>query len=112
VLVTLKTVQVALEAMLRRKPPPSDWPGSRETFFQGETRLRENTRAVLGGSAPGGIDLVTLAAETAGDPAYMLETARRGTDVVRINYAHLGHDDWDAMIANPAQQHRRTVPAR
>jgi hypothetical protein len=75
VLVTLRTVQVTLEAMLRRKPLPSDWPGSRETFFQGETRLGQNTRAVLGGSAAGGIDLVTLAAETARETAYILEIA-------------------------------------
>jgi len=49
VLVTLKTVETALEALLCGKSLPPDWPPSHEDFFRGETRLRENTRALLGG---------------------------------------------------------------
>jgi pyruvate kinase len=103
VLVTLKTVETALEALLSgRPPPPSDWPASREEFFLGETRLRENTHALLGGSPDSGIGhiLVTLPTEAAREPDYMLEIARRGADVVRINCAHDDADVWGAMIAN------------
>ena len=102
VLVTLKTVESALEASLHGKPPPSGWPCSPEEFFRGEARLQENTHALLGGSPESGIGriLVTLSSEAARDPAYMIEMARRGADVVRINCAHDNADDWEAMIEN------------
>ena len=114
-LVTLKTVETALEASLRGGPPPSDWPASREAFFQGETRLRENTRALLGGASDSGVGriLVTLPSEAAHEPGYMLEIARRGADVVRVNCAHDGVDDWAAMIENThkaAQAVGRRIP--
>jgi pyruvate kinase len=48
VLVTLKTVETALEALLRGKSLPSEWPASPEAFFRGETRLQENTRVLPG----------------------------------------------------------------
>ena len=58
--------------------------------------------ALLGGSADhdGGRILVTLPTEAAQDPGYMLEIARRGADVVRINCAHDDPDAWSAMIEN------------
>ena len=113
VLVTLKTVETALEASLRGGPPPSDWPASREAFFQGETRLRENTRALLGGASDSGVGriLVTLPSEAAHEPGYMLEIARRGADVVRVNCAHDGVDDWAAMIENHTRRRRRSGAA-
>ncbi len=43
---------------------------------------------------------MTLPTEAATEPGYMLELARRGADVVRINCAHDGPDEWAAMIAN------------
>ena len=100
--VTLRTVEAALEALLSGRPAAPDWPPSHEEFFRGETRLRENTRALLGGSADddSGRILVTLPSEAARDPAYMREIARRGADLVRINCAHDNADDWAAMIAN------------
>jgi pyruvate kinase len=102
VMATLNTVELALEAVLHGKRPSSEWPCSAEAFFQGETRLWENTRALLAGPAEDGTGriLVTLPGEAAHDPAYMLEIARRGADVVRINCAHDSADDWHAMIAN------------
>ncbi len=102
VLVTLQTVEAALEAMVRGVPLPAGWPASPVAFFAGETRLRQNTLALLGGGADNGSGriLVTLPTEAAQDPGYMLEIARRGADVVRINCAHDGSDDWAAMIEN------------
>jgi pyruvate kinase len=102
VLVTLQTVETALEGLLSGRTTPSDWPASHEEFFLGETRLRENAHSLLGG-APGsdiGHILVTLPADAAREPRYMLEIARRGADVVRINCAHDDADAWGAMIAN------------
>ena len=64
-------------------------------------QLHTNTQALLGGE-PGGAGriMVTLPTEAAQDPGYMLEIARRGADVVRINCAHDGPDTWAAMIEN------------
>ena len=102
VLVTLETVENALAAMLSGTPGVPDWPPSSERFFHGEAQLQANTQALLGGSADhgGGRILVTLPTEAAHDPGYMLEIARRGADVVRINCAHDGADTWAAMIEN------------
>ena len=64
-------------------------------------QLHTNTQALLGGE-PGGAGriMVTLPTEAAQDPGFMLEIARRGADVVRINCAHDGPDTWAAMIEN------------
>ena len=67
-------------------------------------QLHANTQALLGGKPDGaGRILVTLPPEAAQDPGYMLEIARRGADVVRINCAHDGPDTWAAMIENTRQ---------
>ena len=100
VLVTLEVVEAALAALLSATAP-SGWPASREQFFDGEVHLRENTARLLGG-APDGVPriLVTLPSEAADDPGYMLEIARRGAGVVRINCAHGDADEWGAMVAH------------
>ncbi len=102
VLVSLKSVETALAAVLSGRSPPPDWPPSHEEFFRGETRLHANTCALLGGAPENRIGriLVTLPSEAARDPSYMQQIARRGADVVRINCAHDGVDVWAAMIAN------------
>ena len=71
VLVTLQTVEAALEAMVRGVPLPAGWPASPVAFFAGETRLRQNTLALLGGGADNGSGriLVTLPTEAARIPA-------------------------------------------
>ena len=98
--VTLEVVEAALDALLSGKPAVA-WPAPADTYFQGETRLRANTARLLGG-APDGVPriLVTLPTEAAKDPAYMLDIARRGADVVRINCAHGDADEWRAMVAH------------
>ena len=62
--------------------------------------MQANTRALLGGADHVGRILVTLPTEAAQDPGYMLEIARRGADVVRINCAHDDVTAWTAMIEN------------
>ncbi len=102
VMITLGTVEGALDALVSGASAHPDWAPSSEQFFHGEAQLRANTHALLGGS-PGHDDgriLVTLPVEAAQDPEYMLEMARRGADVVRINCAHDAPDTWSAMIEN------------
>ena len=101
-MLNLKTVEIALDALLRGHKPPSDWPPSNETFFHGEALLRENTAILLGDPPDKGSGhiMVTLSGEAAQEPGYMLDIARRGADVVRINCAHDSVDEWTAMIAN------------
>jgi pyruvate kinase len=101
VLITLDTVEAALDALLSGKPPGPAWPASSDAFFRGEAQLRENTARLLGGEPDGASRiLVTLPPEAATDHAYMLEVARRGADVVRINCAHGDADEWGAMVAH------------
>jgi pyruvate kinase len=102
VMITLRTVESALAAVQSGRPPAQDWPPSDAAFFRGEARLQANADALLG-AAPhhgSGRVLVTLPIEAAQDPGYMLEIARRGANVVRINCAHDAVDDWRAMIEN------------
>jgi pyruvate kinase len=102
VLVTLSCVEAALDALLSGTSPAEGWPPSREDFFRGEAQLQANTAALLGASGGHGVGriLVTLSTEAAEDPGFLLEIARRGADVVRINCAHDGVDTWAAMIEN------------
>ncbi|HEY2617195.1 MAG TPA: pyruvate kinase [Acetobacteraceae bacterium] len=102
VLITLQTVEDAMAALLSGTEAAPGWPPSSEQFFGGEARLQSNTHTLLGGTADhsGGRILVTLSGEAAQDPGYLLEIARRGADVVRINCAHDGADTWAAMIEN------------
>jgi pyruvate kinase len=102
VLITLQTVEDAMAALLSGTEAALGWPPSSEQFFSGEARLQSNTHTLLGGTADhsGGRILVTLSGEAARDPGYLLEIARRGADVVRINCAHDDADTWAAMIEN------------
>ncbi len=102
VLITLQTVEDAMAALLSGTNAALGWPPSGEQFFSGEARLQSNTHTLLGGTADhsGGRILVTLSGEAAQDPGYLLEIARRGADVVRINCAHDDADTWAALIEN------------
>ena len=94
-------MESALGALVSGAHTAPDWLPSNEEFFRGEMQLHTNTQALLGGEPDGaGRIMVTLPPEAAQDPAFMLEIARRGADVVRINCAHDGPDTWAAMIDN------------
>jgi pyruvate kinase len=102
VLLTVQTVETALSALVSGTAAPVNWPPSHAEFFRGEAQLQANAHALLGGAgdcATGRI-LVTLPVEAASASDYMLEIARRGADLVRINCAHDGPDIWAAMIEN------------
>lgn len=99
--ITLQTVETALAALISGSHAAPDSAPSAAEFFHGEAQLQANTLALLGGTHDSvGRILVTLPTEAAEDPGYMLEIARRGADVVRINCAHDDAGVWAAMIEN------------
>ncbi len=102
VLITLETVEAALEALVCGNQTPANWPAPTGAFFEGEVRLQKNAHALLGGSTESNVGrvLVTLSLEAAQEAGYMVEIVRRGADVVRINCAHDSADDWARMVAN------------
>jgi pyruvate kinase len=99
VLPTLDAVAATLAAATGReahRPAPDE-----EAFFAGEARLASATTALFG---PGQGHrrtriMVTLPSEAAADPGFVLDLARRGMDVARINCAHDDRDAWRAMAA-------------
>lgn len=97
VLPTLDAVLSALSAMQAMAPPyalPSE-----TQFFAGEAGLAEMTERLLGSARAHrrGRIMVTLPGEAATDPDFILDLARRGMDVARINCAHDDHQTWVAM---------------
>lgn len=97
VLPTLDAVLSALSAMQAMAPPyalPSE-----TQFFAGEAGLAEMTERLLGSvrAHRRGRIMVTLPGEAATDPDFILDLARRGMDVARINCAHDDHQTWEAM---------------
>lgn len=99
VLPTLDAVIATLAAAVGaegREPAPDE-----AAFFAGEARLAAATEALFGtvsGHRHTRI-MVTLPSEAAGDPAFVLDLARRGMDVARINCAHDDREAWRAMAA-------------
>jgi pyruvate kinase len=97
VLPTLDAVLVALAALAGRScaigaPAEAD-------FFAGEARLQAATDALFGPppARRRGRIMVTLPSEAASDAGFVLDLARRGMDVARINCAHDDADAWRAM---------------
>jgi len=102
VLSTLQAVEAAMGRMGIGDPAsPISFPSERQ-YFRGETRLRTNSAELFGPPAKGRDTriLVTLDAEAAQDPGFVLDLARRGMDAVRINCAHDEETSWAAMIDN------------
>ena len=97
VLPTLDAVIVALAALADREIPVALPP--EEEFFRGEARLEEASAALFGRPPVNRRTriMVTLPSEAAEGPDFILDLARRGMDVARINCAHDGPDAWRAM---------------
>jgi pyruvate kinase len=97
VLPTLDAVAAVLDRLDGRdpaRPRPAE-----ATFFAGERLLASETDRLFGPPQAHrrGRIMVTLPSEAAGDPALVLDLARRGMDVARINCAHDGGLAWEAM---------------
>lgn len=98
VLPTIDAVLQALAALAGGRqdlPPAPDEAG----FFAGETRLDKATGILLGERATGRRTriMVTLPGIAAEGPDLILDLARAGMDVARINCAHDGPEAWRAM---------------
>ncbi len=108
VLATLDAVGAALGLMTDRAEMPA-MPSERQ-FFRGEKSLAENAAVLFGPPSEGraGRIMVTLGTEAADDPALVLDYARRGANLVRINCAHDDQDAWARMIENTRQASRET----
>lgn len=100
VLPTLDAVLASLAALTGRESPyPAPDPAA---FFVGEARLAAATDALFG-AAPlhrRGRIMVTLPSEAAGNRELVIDLARRGMDIARINCAHDDNGAWQAMAAN------------
>jgi pyruvate kinase len=100
VLPTLDAVLAALAAMTGRLAPfaaPSE-----TDFFSGETRLAHATDTLFG---PPPLHrrsriMVTLPSEAAENAEFVIDLARRGMDIARINCAHDDNVAWRAMAAH------------
>ncbi len=100
VLPTLDAVIGALGALAGR-PVPVAMP-SESDFFVGEVRLAEAARDLIGPAHPTRRTriMVTLPSEAATKPDFLLDLAKAGMDVARINCAHDGPEAWRAMAAH------------
>jgi pyruvate kinase len=112
VLATLDAIDWALWRMTGHdgsRTAPSD-----RQFFRGERRLRLNTDEILGPEREtrSGRIMVTLGIEAAEDPNFVLDLARRGADVVRINCGHDDADVWRRMIDNTRAASAAVRPMR
>ncbi len=102
VLPTLDSVICAL-AEMADAAPAVDAP-SEAAFFAGETALEEATDALFGPKPYGrrGRIMVTLPGDAASNPDLLVDLARRGMDIARINCAHDNPEVWRAL-ANHAR---------
>jgi pyruvate kinase len=100
VLPTLDAVIAALSC-LAGQPCPIVPPAEAE-FFDGEARLRAATDALFGPPPEARREriMVTLPSTAAGDPDFILDLAKRGMDVARINCAHDDPQAWRAMAGH------------
>jgi pyruvate kinase len=114
VLVSLDAVSIALAAIAGEEMAPYRSP-SQAHFFRGETLLATRVGEIFGPPRQGRVGriMVTLASETADDPALIRSYAEHGADVMRINCAHDGPRDWLRMVANikaAEEKVRRRLP--
>ena len=101
VLATLDAVAAALAALAGEPAGARRHPSERQ-FFRGEARLARNAAGLFGPPPRGrpGRIMVTLGSEAAGDPALVRGFVAVGADAFRINCAHDGPAEWEAMVAN------------
>ena len=102
VLPTLDAVMLALSALAGRPSSTAASPDDDRAFFGGEVRLAEEADALFGpgGKARRGRIMVTLPGSAATDPGMILDLAKRGMDVARINCAHDDAFAWRAIAAH------------
>ncbi|MDR3472069.1 MAG: pyruvate kinase [Devosia sp.] len=97
VLPTLDATLAALAALAGR-PAPFPAP-TEQAFLAGQLRLQQATDRMFGPPLARRRTriMVTLPSAAADDPGLVLDYARCGMDIARINCAHDDHDAWRAM---------------
>lgn len=102
VLATLEAVALSLDALLGQPPDEAAQARIRRGISQGDQRLKQNTRRLLGAQPKSRRTriMVTLPSVTATDAGFVRDLVERGMDIARINCAHDDADTWRAMIAN------------
>jgi len=100
VLASLNAVVGCLEALAG--VPESQTPVTPADFTTGPLLLREHARQLLGAMSPSRSTriMVTMPHEAADDPRLLVDLLRGGMDIMRINCAHDGPDEWRRMVAN------------
>lgn len=96
-------VSATLGAVRRVLEPGHDGPDpGGPSFDKGRGALDVNTDALFGPRPVGRVPriMVTLPSQAAHQPGLVMDFARRGMDVARINGAHDTPDVWAAMAAN------------
>jgi len=101
-------------AALRGDAGPWEFGVIDQALDEGDDLLEANASALFGVSRPGRSTrvMVTMPAESAGDPDLVAAIVDAGMDVARINCAHDGIAEWSRMIHNirkAAEQAGRTV---
>jgi pyruvate kinase len=95
----------SIDAVMHALRALADLPRLRQTapevdFTSGAKKLSEHAMALFGASPDrhSGRIMVTMPSEAAQDPALIRELLLAGMNVMRINCAHDGPDEWIAMI--------------
>jgi pyruvate kinase len=105
---SLNAVLTALYALAGRANPGFS-PGP-VTISEGSALLAKNAQELLGttSSSRQARIMVTMPSEAASKPALLEDLLRAGMNVMRINCAHDGRDEWLAMITNLRAAERAT----
>lgn len=101
---TLASLDAVLHALhaLAGKPAPDQTSHDGVNIHAGDALLRAHARTLLGApsEAHSSHIMVTLPSEAASQPQLLRDLLDAGMDIVRINCAHDGPDQWLAMIHN------------
>lgn len=105
---TLNAVLVALHSLAGESLPPGVLAEPPVDFRRGATLLDDHTRRLFG--APAGKRdvriMVTMPSEAAANPEVVRELLAAGMDIMRINCAHDGPQEWSAMIRHCREAER------
>lgn len=112
VLASVDAVRTAVASLAGLDVPEDEHSADEEhgavDFVTGQRKLRNNAEALLGQARNGRSTriMVTLPSEAATDPALVDRLVAAGADLVRVNCAHDGPDDWAAMITHVRRAER------
>jgi pyruvate kinase len=108
----LGTLDAVLHALHALAGSGSATPGNRQgiAIQAGDALLGKHAQVLLGAPRAHGDGhiMVTLPSEAATQPQLLRDLIEAGMDIVRINCAHDGPDDWLAMIRNLRDAERAT----